>query len=120
MGGTQRLASRAGAARAREFVMTGDKYDAETLHSWGVVNKVWEDDELEANALALAHRLAEGPTLAHAATKRMVMAQVERGVAGADVVMPQISGSLFATEDLQKAVQTFLREGPGHATFEGR
>ena len=50
MGGTQRLASRAGAARAKEFVMTGDKYDAETLHSWGVVNKVWDDDELEANA----------------------------------------------------------------------
>jgi enoyl-CoA hydratase/carnithine racemase len=120
MGGTQRLAARAGAARAKEFVMTGDKYDAETLFSWGVVNKVWEDDELEANALALARRLADGPTLAHAATKQMVMAQVERGVAGADVVMPQISGSLFATEDLQKAVQTFLKEGPGHATFEGR
>ena len=41
-------------------------------------------------------------------------------VAGADIVMPQVSGSLFATEDLQNAVQTFLKEGPGHATFEGR
>ncbi|MDX6653440.1 MAG: enoyl-CoA hydratase, partial [Solirubrobacterales bacterium] len=57
---------------------------------------------------------------AHAATKRMVAAQQERGVAGADIVMPQVSGSLFGTEDLQKAVQTFLKEGPGHATFEGR
>ena len=35
MGGTQRLAARAGAARAREFVMTGDRYDAATLHSLG-------------------------------------------------------------------------------------
>jgi enoyl-CoA hydratase/carnithine racemase len=120
MGGTQRLASRAGAARAKELVMTGDRYDAETLQSWGVVNKVWDDDELEAGALALARRLADGPTLAHAATKRMVMAQVERGVAGADIVMPQVTASLFATEDLQKAVQTFLKEGPGHATFDGR
>ncbi|MBN9622696.1 MAG: hypothetical protein J0H06_07050 [Actinobacteria bacterium] len=40
--------------------------------------------------------------------------------AGADIVMPQISGSLFGTEDLQNAVRTFLREGPGHAAFEGR
>jgi enoyl-CoA hydratase/carnithine racemase len=85
-----------------------------------VINKVWPDEELEEQALALARRLADGPTLAHAATKRMVAAQQERGVAGADIVMPQISGSLFATEDLQKAVQTFLREGPGHATFKGR
>jgi enoyl-CoA hydratase/carnithine racemase len=120
MGGTQRLAARAGAARAKEFVMTGDRYSAQTLYEWGVINKVWPDDELEEKALALARRLADGPTLAHAATKRMVAAQQERGVAGADVVMPQISGGLFATEDLQKAVQTFLREGPGHATFEGR
>jgi enoyl-CoA hydratase/carnithine racemase len=120
MGGTQRLAARAGAARAREFVMTGDKYDAETLYAWGVINKVWPDEELEARALELARRLADGPTLAHAATKRMVAAQQERGVAGADIVMPQVSGSLFATEDLRNAVQTFLKEGPGHATFEGR
>jgi hypothetical protein len=31
-----------------------------------------------------------------------------------------IAASLFATEDLQNAVQTFLKEGPGKATFEGR
>jgi enoyl-CoA hydratase len=120
MGGTQRLAARAGAARAKEFVMTGDKYDAATLYSWGVINKVWPDAELEERALALARRLADGPTLAHAATKRMVQTQQDGGVDAADIAMPQISGSLFGTEDLQKAVQTFLKEGPGHATFEGR
>ena len=40
MGGTQRIAERAGTARAREFVMTGRLYPAETLHEWGVVNRV--------------------------------------------------------------------------------
>ncbi len=40
MGGTQRMAERAGTARAREFVMTGRLYDAQTLHAWGVVNRV--------------------------------------------------------------------------------
>ena len=40
MGGTQRIAERAGAARAREFVMTGGLFTAETLHDWGVVNRV--------------------------------------------------------------------------------
>jgi hypothetical protein len=31
-----------------------------------------------------------------------------------------IAAALFATEDLQQAVQTFLEQGPGKATFEGR
>jgi enoyl-CoA hydratase/carnithine racemase len=120
MGGTQRLAERAGPARAREFVMTGDTYDAETLHSWGVVNWVWDDGELGERTEALVARLAAGPTLAHTATKQMVRAQVEGGVDHADAAMPQLSGSLFGTEDLKRAVKTFLAEGPGHATFDGR
>jgi enoyl-CoA hydratase/carnithine racemase len=120
MGGTQRLAERAGPARAREFVMTGDTYDAATMERWGVVNWVWEEDELAERALALVRRLAEGPTLAHAATKKMVAAQVEGGVAGADAVLPQVSGALFASEDLRRAVRTFLEQGPGNASFEGR
>jgi enoyl-CoA hydratase len=37
-GGTQRMAERAGPARAREFVMTGGLYDAATLERWNVVN----------------------------------------------------------------------------------
>jgi enoyl-CoA hydratase len=37
MGGTQRVAERAGAGRAREFVMSGDLYDAATLERWGVM-----------------------------------------------------------------------------------
>jgi enoyl-CoA hydratase len=32
-----------------------------------------------------------------------------------------VSGELFATEDLRKnAVRSFLSEGPGKATYEGR
>src|SRR5438067_2232129 len=39
-GGTQRVAERAGPARAREFVMSGDLYDAATLERWNVINRV--------------------------------------------------------------------------------
>src|SRR5881396_3570370 len=45
-GGTQRMAERAGPARAREFVMTGGLYDAQTFERWDVVNRVMPDDEL--------------------------------------------------------------------------
>ena len=120
IGGTQRLAARAGPARAREFVMTGELYDAATLERWNVVNRVLPDDGFDEAARAFALGLAEGPTLAHAATKAIVMAQVEGGVREADALVPETAGALFGTEDLQAAVKTFLERGPGHATFEGR
>ncbi|HST56892.1 MAG TPA: enoyl-CoA hydratase/isomerase family protein, partial [Solirubrobacteraceae bacterium] len=121
MGGTQRLAERAGPARARELVMTGELYDAATLERWNVVNRVLPDAGFDAAARAFARRLAEGPTRAHAATKGIVRAFLQEGGArGADRVVPQLAGELFATEDLKGAVKTFLEQGPGHATYKGR
>ncbi len=120
MGGTQRLAERAGPARARELVMTGELFDAATLERWNVVNRVLPDDGFADAALAFARQLAAGPTLAHAATKRLVRAQVEGSARAADALVPEVAGGLFATEDLQAAVRSFLEQGPGKATYEGR
>jgi enoyl-CoA hydratase/carnithine racemase len=120
MGGTQRVAERAGPARARELVMSGGLYPAETLERWNVVNRVLPDDELVEKTMKFAHRLASGPTLANAATKRVVRAFLDEGVRGADARMAEIGAPLFASEDLKRAVKTFLEEGPGNATFEGR
>jgi enoyl-CoA hydratase/carnithine racemase len=100
--------------------MSGGLYPSATLERWNVVNRVVPDDELAEKALRFARRLAAGPTLANAATKRVVRAYLEHGVRGADARVGEIAGSLFATEDLRNAVETFLREGPGKATFEGR
>jgi enoyl-CoA hydratase/carnithine racemase len=118
MGGPQRLAERAGSGRARELVMTGDLYDAATLAQWGVVNAV--HDDVDAAARALVDRLADGPTRAHAATKQIIAAWRSGGVRHADAVTPEVSGALFATDDLQRAVVSFLADGPGNATYTGR
>ncbi|GAC1318532.1 MAG: enoyl-CoA hydratase/isomerase family protein [Thermoleophilaceae bacterium] len=120
MGGTQRVAERAGPARARELVMSGDLYDAATLERWNVVNRVVADGDLADEALGFARRLAAGPTRAHGATKAMVRAYLDHGVRGADARVGEIAAPLFATEDLQSAVDSFLAEGPGRASFEGR
>jgi enoyl-CoA hydratase/carnithine racemase len=120
MGGPQRMAGRAGPARVREFVMTGDLYPASTLRDWGVINMVWPDAEFEERSRELARRLANGPTVAHAATKRIIQAQKEGGARAADAIVPELSGALFATEDLKNAVDSFLTEGPGKATYVGR
>lgn len=120
MGGTQRLAERAGSGRAREFVMTGARYDAATLERWNVVNRVYPDGELDHAARELAVDLANGPTLAHAATKQVIADYRMGGVDLANERVPVVAGALFDTEDLRGAVQVFLEQGPGKATFQGR
>lgn len=120
MGGTQRVAERAGPARARELVMTGALYDAATLERWNVVNRVFPDAALLERTMDFAADLAAGPPRAHEATKRMVRAYLDEGVRGADSHVGDIAAALFGTEDLQNAVQTFLEQGPGKATFQGR
>jgi enoyl-CoA hydratase len=119
-GGVQRMAERAGPARAREFVMTGGLYDAERMLEWGVINRVLEADQLREKGIRFAHELASGPTVAHGATKRIVRAYLDGGVEAADRVTAEIAGPLFDTEDLKRAVESFLRDGSGKATFEGR
>ncbi len=120
MGGTQRLAERAGTGRARELVMTGELFGAEALERWNVVNRVYPDDEFDAAARDLAALLANGPTLAHAATKLVLRDYLEGGVELANDRVGDVAGALFETEDLQNAVRSFLEQGPGKATFEGR
>ena len=120
MGGTQRLAERAGPARAKELVFTGELFDAATLERWNVVNRVLPADGFDEAALAFASRLANGPTRAHAVTKALVRAQGESGTRAADGRVGELSGPLFDTEDLRGAVRSFLADGPGKATYEGR
>ena len=120
MGGTQRLAERAGSARAKELVMAGRPFPAAELERWNVVNRVLPDEGFDAAARQLVRELAQGPTLAHAATKRVVRDYLDGGVELANERVSEVAGELFATEDLQGAVRSFLQDGPGRATFHGR
>ncbi len=120
MGGTQRLAERAGSGRARELVMTGRPYDAETLERWNVINIVLPEEGFDVAARELASELASGPTRAHAATKQVIRDYLEGGIELANDRVAKVAAALFDTEDLQAAVSSFLEQGPGKATFNGR
>lgn len=120
MGGPQRLAERAGPARARELIFTGERYPAAVLERWNVVNRVLPDDGFAEAAREYARRVAAGPTVAHAATKRLIATAVRDGVRAADDAVPAVSGALFATADLRDAVASFMSDGPGKANHRGR
>lgn len=63
-GTTWMLARQIGKARATEMMMLGERIGAEKAEAWGLIHKAVDDDQLMAEALALATRLAAGPTRA--------------------------------------------------------
>lgn len=72
MGAAWLLPKVIGTGRAMELLMLGDKVPADECLRIGLANRVVADDEVLAEALALARRLAAGPGLALAMTKKMV------------------------------------------------
>lgn len=89
LGSTARLFSMVGAARAKEIILTCDRYTAEELLRWGLVNRVVTPDKLMETAQGLAARLlAKNPravtgskltvnTLAAVAAREMSTVQPE-------------------------------------------
>lgn len=120
MGAVQRQAQRAGALRAKEMSMLGHRYDAETLERWNLINRVVDDEQLEAASMAVAQELASGPTLAHGITKRLAALAADEGVAAADAAMEGLQLSLWRSEDLAIGMDSMIKNGSGMARFVGR
>ncbi|MEM8491976.1 MAG: enoyl-CoA hydratase/isomerase family protein [Pseudomonadota bacterium] len=124
-GGAQRIAARAGVARAKQMVFEGNPYPAKTMLEWGLVNQVIPDAELEARSLEYAQKLASSATAAHAVTKSVVNAYGRSGIAAADEALRAGAPKLFETDDKKRSVSTFLEKGPmclfdGSLTYQGR
>jgi enoyl-CoA hydratase/carnithine racemase len=120
MGAIQRVAQRAGAARAKEMALLGRRYDAATLERWNVINRVVPDERLAGVTSTLAHELANGPTVAHASTKAIVAVAVNAGTRAADDSMAQLQRDIWESADLRTGLASLAANGPGAARFEGR
>jgi enoyl-CoA hydratase/carnithine racemase len=72
MGAAWLLPKIVGTGRAMELLMLGDKITADECLRIGLANRVVSDDEVLVESMALARRLAAGPGLALAMTKKMV------------------------------------------------
>jgi enoyl-CoA hydratase/carnithine racemase len=119
MGAMQRVAQRAGAARAKEMALLGRRYDARTLERWNVINRVVPDDQLDQAVATLAQELAHGPTVAHASAKAVISTAVNDGVAAADAAMAGLQAPMWASNDLKIGLESLAANGPGAARFEG-
>ena len=106
LGGVYRLAERAGRQRAMKWVLTSEDISPQELEQVGVVTRVVEDAKLLEEAMATARTIAGGPTKAHLAHKKMLLAWETGGVGAADDVVLQISLPIWASEDGQTALKT--------------
>lgn len=107
-GGVQRIAARAGRARAFEIAAAGRHFDAREFHGWNIVNRILPAERLQAEALAYAATLASGPRIAYAGIKAMLGAWDGGGIAGADQVTVGAIKPALASEMFKNRVTGFL------------
>ena len=100
--------------------MLARRYDAPTLEKWGLINLTVPEESLEQTTMTIAEEFAQGPTVAHAATKQLAHIAVSEGVEAADQAMAKIQAPIWASEDLKIGLASFRKVGPGLAKFVGR
>jgi enoyl-CoA hydratase/carnithine racemase len=119
-GGTQRLPRLVGPAKAKDIIFTGRFVGAAEALAIGLVDQVVPDAEVEAAALKLAQRFVAGPAVALRAAKLAIDGGLDADLdTGLEIERLNFSG-MFATEDAQTGMQSFVENGPGKARFAGR
>jgi enoyl-CoA hydratase len=119
MGGTQRLPRLVGVSKAKDLIFTGRFVDAAEAHEIGLVDVVVPAAEVYATALAMAAKFTKQPALALAAAKAAIDQGLDGDLASGLKLESHLFGGLFATEDREIGMTSFIEKGPGKAVFKG-
>ena len=111
MGACAMLPRVIGQGRAAELLFTGRTMSAEEGERWGFFNKLVASDALDKEALALARRLAEGPTFAHMMTKTMLNQEWSMTLDQAIEAEAQAQAICMQTRDFRRAYDAFIIKG---------
>ena len=112
MGAAWLLPRIVGLGHASELLMTGDFIDAERAATIGLYNHVVGDDELDAAALDMATRLAAGPGMGLAITKRMLNAEASMELGDAMQAEGWIQAECMKHPDYKEAFDAFNEKRP--------
>ncbi|HVQ07904.1 MAG TPA: enoyl-CoA hydratase [Allosphingosinicella sp.] len=118
MGGSQRLTWAVGKAKAMEMCLTGRMMGAEEAERSGLVARVVPAADLLAEALKTAAAIASMAPLAAIATREMVNAAYETGLAQGIVFERRLFHGLFGTEDQKEGMTAFVEKRP--ADWKGK
>jgi enoyl-CoA hydratase/carnithine racemase len=111
MGACNMLPRIVGAGRAAELLYTGRAMGGEEAERWGFYNRLAEPDAVLAEAKAAARSLAEGPTFAHAMTKRCIHQEWNMGIDQAIEAEAQAQAICMQTKDYERAYEAFVAKG---------
>jgi enoyl-CoA hydratase/carnithine racemase len=117
MGACAMLPRIIGQGRAAELLYTGRVMRAEEGHAWGFWNALHPAEALEDEAMALARRLAAGPTFAHGVTKTQLAQEWDMGLEQAIEAEAQAQAICMQTRDFERAYRAFVAKE--HPVFEG-
>ncbi|MGZ3410630.1 MAG: enoyl-CoA hydratase family protein [Xanthobacteraceae bacterium] len=116
MGACAMLPRMIGQGRAAELLFTGRTMTAEEGERWGFFNRVIPADQLEAEAIAFARRLAQGPTFGHMMTKTMLNQEWSMSLEQAIESEAQAQAICMQTRDFKRAYDAFVaKETPRFA-----
>ena len=117
MGACAMLPRIIGQGRAAELLFTGRAMTAQEGERWGFFNKLVAADALEQEALALARRIAAGPTFANGITKTQLNQEWSMSLDQAIEAEAQAQAICMQTQDFKRAYQAFVaKQKP---VFEG-
>jgi enoyl-CoA hydratase len=118
-GGTQRLTRLVGPAKAKGMVYTGRFVKADEALALGIADAVVPDGEVYDAAVAMAQQWANGPAVALRVAKQAIDDGLEIDLDSALRLESALFAGLFATDDQQAGMKSFVENGPGKATFTG-
>ena len=117
-GGTWFLPRLIGDARAMALALTGDKLPAETAAEWGLIWKCVADEDLLAQAAAVAKQFAAGPTRAYARIKESIQAAATNTLETQLGIERDFMAELGRSKDYREGVAAFMAKRAPNFTGE--
>jgi 2-(1,2-epoxy-1,2-dihydrophenyl)acetyl-CoA isomerase len=107
-----------GKMRTMELMLLGEKLPVEKALEWGMINRIYNDEELMPEAMKLARALADGPTLALGLMRRACWLALDNRYIEQLWVERHYQAIAGKSEDNREGVAAFREKRP--AKFKGR
>ncbi|MGF0095921.1 enoyl-CoA hydratase-related protein [Peptoniphilus sp. SGI.035] len=117
-GGTQRLSRTIGPGYAKELIYTAETIDAKKALEIGLVNGVYEPDELIDKAIEMAEKIAKNAPKAVEYSKQSIVNGSQTDIDTAMQIEKTHFGLCFATNDQKEGMKAFLNKGK--TEFKGK
>lgn len=109
-GGTQRLPRLIGLGRALDLMVTGAALEPQQALELGIVNRLYPADQLLAEAMAYAKKLAEGPSFAAGMIKLAAVQGMTLPLEGGLLLERELLNRVFASADAEEGMGAFLEK----------